>query len=234
MMTPITPFMPIVPFGPAALPLVRAASPAMELARASSRGNARATHALVEALTPRVKRVVKAILGGAHQDVEDVCQIALLAFVEALPSFRGECEPTHFASRIAARTAIAAARRSRALRDRRDEGVDVDALTSVAPPPLEAAVQQRRIEVMRELMTKIPHEQAEAVALRIVLGWSLPEVAEATGAPLNTVRSRLRLAKNALRAIIEADPLLSEELRPSRLPGDPVDAQETNSDDDEF
>lgn len=87
---------------------------------------------------------------------------------------------------------------------------------------------------MRELMTKIPHEQAEAVALRIVLGWSLPEVAEATGAPLNTVRSRLRLAKNALRAIIEADPLLSEELRPSRLPGDPLDARETNANDDEL
>lgn len=219
MMTPITPFMPFTPF---ALPLVPAASPAMELARAGARGNARATHALLTALAPRVQRVVKAILGGGHQDVEDVVQMSLLAFVEALPSFRGECEPTHFASRIAARTAIAAARRSRTLRDRRDEGVDVDALTSVAPPPLEAAVQHRRVEVLRELMTKIAPEQAEAVALRIVLGWSLPEVAEATCAPLNTVRSRLRLAKTALRAMIEADPLLCEMLRPSLLPGEPV------------
>lgn len=230
MMTPITPFVPFTPF---ALPLVPAASPAMELARAGARGNARATHALLTALAPRVQRVVKAILGAAHQDVEDVVQVAMLAFVEALPSFRGECEPTHFASRIAARTAIAAARRARALRGRRDEGIDVDALTSVAPPPLDAAVQQRRVEVLRELMTKIAPEQAEAVALRIVLGWSLPEVAEATGAPLNTVRSRLRLAKTALRAMIEADPLLSEELRPSCLPGDPIREESALDGDDD-
>ena len=38
-----------------------------------------------------------------------------------------------------------------------------------------------------------------------VLGWSLGEVAEATSAPLNTVRSRLRLAKETLRAKLEAN-----------------------------
>lgn len=228
MMTPITPFAPLSPF---ALPLAPVASPAMELARASARGNARATHALLAALTPRVQRVVKAILGGGHPELEDVVQVALMAFVEALPSFRCECEPTHFASRIAARTAIAAARRARTARDRRDEGVDVDALSSVDRAPLDAAVQQRRVEVLRELMTKIAPEQAETVALRIVLGWSLPEVAEATCAPLNTVRSRLRLAKTALRAMIEADPLLAEELRPSRLPGDPAGEEAVDDDD---
>ncbi len=217
MMTPITPF---VPFSPFTLPLAPAASPAMELARAASRGSAKATQALLTALAPRIERVIRAILGAAHQDAEDVLQVAMLGFVEALPAFRGECEPSHFATRIAARTAIAAARRSRTARDRRDDGVDVDALTSRAAQPLDAAVEQRRAEALRELLTKLPAEQAETVALRIVLGWSLPEVAEATGAPINTVRSRIRLAKNALRAMIEADPLLAEELRPSRLPAD--------------
>ncbi len=46
-------------------------------------------------------------------------------------------------------------------------------------------------------------------ALRVVLGWSLPEAEAATGIPLNTVRSRVRLAKNALRAAVEADPMLA-------------------------
>jgi RNA polymerase sigma-70 factor (ECF subfamily) len=45
-----------------------------------------------------------------------------------------------------------------------------------------------------------------------MLGWSLSDVATATGVPLNTVRSRVRLAKNALRAAVEADPSLLEEL----------------------
>jgi RNA polymerase sigma-70 factor (ECF subfamily) len=45
-----------------------------------------------------------------------------------------------------------------------------------------------------------------------MVGWSLAELAEATGAPLNTVRSRLRLGKEALRRRIQGDPVLAEEL----------------------
>jgi RNA polymerase sigma-70 factor (ECF subfamily) len=38
----------------------------------------------------------------------------------------------------------------------------------------------------------------------------MQEVADATGAPINTVRSRVRLAKEALRRRIEEDPTLAE------------------------
>lgn len=74
------------------------------------------------------------------------------------------------------------------------------------------AEQRRLREVMRALLARIPAEQAEAIALRFVLGWSLEEVARVTEAPVNTVRSRVRLAKKALRAAIEGDPVLAEEL----------------------
>jgi RNA polymerase sigma-70 factor (ECF subfamily) len=49
-----------------------------------------------------------------------------------------------------------------------------------------------------------------------VLGWSLEEVASATGVPVNTVRSRVRLAKEALRRRIEALPHLAVELEAGR------------------
>ena len=65
---------------------------------------------------------------------------------------------------------------------------------------------------MRALLADLPEEQAEALALRVVLGWSLEEVARAYGIPTNTVRSRVRLAKEALRRRIEATPGLVEEL----------------------
>jgi len=61
---------------------------------------------------------------------------------------------------------------------------------------------------VRGLIQTLPEEQAETLALRVVLGFSLEEVAEATGVPLNTVRSRVRLAKTALKKRIEADPKL--------------------------
>jgi RNA polymerase sigma-70 factor (ECF subfamily) len=43
------------------------------------------------------------------------------------------------------------------------------------------------------------------VVLRHYLGLSLPEVADATGVPLGTAKSRLHHATRALRAAMEAD-----------------------------
>ena len=65
---------------------------------------------------------------------------------------------------------------------------------------------------MRTLLDDLPPEQAEALALRTMLGWSLEEIARASAAPVNTVRSRLRLAKESLRRKIEASPGLLEAL----------------------
>ena len=70
----------------------------------------------------------------------------------------------------------------------------------------------RRKRIVRDLLGVIPPEQAEALALRVALGWTLEEIASASDTPLNTVRSRLRLAKEALRRRIEADPSLRDEL----------------------
>ena len=46
-----------------------------------------------------------------------------------------------------------------------------------------------------------------------MLDYSLDQVAEATGAPVNTVRSRVRLAREKLREKIEGDPELWDVLR---------------------
>jgi RNA polymerase sigma-70 factor (ECF subfamily) len=228
MMTPSTPFMPFTPYAlPPHLALVRQApapvalptSPAIALARAAGGGDTEATRRLVVDLGPRIARVVRAVLGGSHVDLEDAQQQAMLAFVQALSSFRGECEPIYFASRIAARIALIAARRTRAARNRRDEGVDPDELAS-SERPHDDMVLRRRKELLRDLLATIAPEQAETLTLRIVLGWSLPEVAAATAAPLNTVRSRIRLAKCALRAAIDDDPVLAEELGVDVAPDD--------------
>jgi RNA polymerase sigma factor (sigma-70 family) len=226
MMTPSTPFAPFAPFTPFAgarsearsRPFVRleerlpAPSEGVRLARAAASGDPHAMRELLRALRPRIERVVRAILGHTHQEIDDVVQQAMLGVVQSLPSFRGECEPTWFASRVAARTAIAAARKGRATRARHEDGVDLDQLASGAAEPQVDAARSRRLSALRNALARIPSEQADALALRIVLGWSLGEVAEATGVPLNTVRSRLRLAKAALRALVDSDPRVSEEL----------------------
>ena len=182
----------------------------MALARAASGGDERATQQLLEAVTARVDRVVQVIMGLGHPDADDVSQLALIAFTQALPAFRGECEPTHYASRIAVRTALNARRRSRALRARYDDLTDADAVESSTPH--DVALAERRKRLVRDLLAVLPPEQAEALALRVALGWSLEEISSASATPLNTIRSRLRLAKEALRRRIEADPVLREKL----------------------
>jgi RNA polymerase sigma-70 factor (ECF subfamily) len=89
--------------------------------------------------------------------------------------------------------------------------VDLAAIEGSAP---EAGAAQRQA-VLRRLLDDLAEEQAEALALRVVLGWSLDEISAATGAPLNTVRSRLRLAKEALRRRIADTPGLADELDPT-------------------
>jgi RNA polymerase sigma factor (sigma-70 family) len=198
MMTPSTPFTPMMPFAHPQAP----ARPAL---------NAAETSRLVTELAPRVLAVTRAVLGRGHSDVDDAYQQGILELIRALPSFRGDCEPIHFASRIAARTALTIARRSRTAFSRRDDGADVDRIAIEAHAE-EEVEQKRRMELLRDLLARLPEEQAETLTLRVMLGWSLSEVATATSVPLNTVRSRVRLAKNALRAAVEADPSLLEEL----------------------
>ena len=185
---------------------------AIALARQAASGDAAATSRLLRSLASRVVRVVRAVLGGSHPDVDDVAQQALIGFIQALPAFRGDSDPARYATTIAVRTAIGARRRTKVERSRRDAEADAEAVPTSSLGPGEEMAAQRRKEILRDLLAELPAEQAEALAMRVVLGWSLEEIATQSRAPLNTVRSRLRLAKESLRKTIESQPGLCEAL----------------------
>ncbi len=175
------------------------------LATAAASGDVHAARALVVAVAPTIFRAVRGVLGTAHPDLEDVAQDVALALLQSLPAFRGECSLRHYASRIAVRRALNARRqlgvRARwtadgALDD--DERFPVDGAT---PPEVVAA--GRRWRVMFALLHSIPESQAEALVLHFILGHTVDEIAAMVSAPVNTVRSRLRVAKETLRAKIE-------------------------------
>jgi RNA polymerase sigma factor (sigma-70 family) len=184
----------------------------MVLARAASQGDSAATGQLLRALAPRLTRVVRAVLGGGHADLDDAVQQSLIGLVQALPAFRGDCEPLGYATIIAVRAAVAARKRQRTDHSRREDGVETDLMEAARPSPGEEAAANRRKEILRALLDDLPDEQAEALAMRVVLGWSIKEIAAHSGAPLNTVRSRLRLAKEALKSRIEENADLVEAL----------------------
>jgi len=182
-----------------------------ELARAAASGDAQATSRLLQSVAPRMMRVVRVIVGAHAPDIDDVVQQSLIGFVQALPAFRGECEPVSYACRIAVRTAVLARKRARQHHARCLPEAEVEGMSHITAT-VEDADAFRRKKVLRTLLDEIPEEQAEALAMRSVLGWSLEEIASASGAPLNTVRSRLRLAKEALRKKIASEPGMADEL----------------------
>jgi RNA polymerase sigma-70 factor (ECF subfamily) len=168
---------------------------------------------ILEATAPAVLSVVRMIMGSDNPDVPDVAQESLLAVKDALRNFRGEASVMQYARQVAVRTALSA-RRGRNARDRlleryRRESATQDEAEEETDPVLRA----RRTAAFRLLLDDLPDEQAETFALRVVLDYSLDQVAAATGAPINTVRSRVRLAREKLKQRIERDPELLDILK---------------------
>ena len=62
-----------------------------------------------------------------------------------------------------------------------------------------------REERVRLALEKLPDEQKEVVRLAFFIGQSHSEIADSTGLPLGTVKSRIRLAFGRLRQLIESD-----------------------------
>lgn len=182
------------------------------LARLAGTGDPVATRRFLDRVWPTLSRVVNGVLGSSHPEVDDVIQQSLIAVLQALSAFRGECHPAGYVSRIALHVALRARKNVAVRRNRSQTLAQISASDPDAYHPGDEVSAERRKRALRDLLGDLPEEQADALALRVMLGWSLEDVAQATGAPLNTVRSRVRLAKDALRRKIEADPVLADEL----------------------
>ncbi len=178
-------------------------------------GDAEAERTVLMALGPPVLKVVRAVLGAHHPEVEDVFQESMVAVHHALPGFRGECTTTHFACRVALLTSMNARRRhgyrSRHTPSTAPEALEAQGDDRVAPDRLLEAT--RRRDALRDLLLELPGPQAEVLGLHTMLGHTVQEVAAAIGCPVDTVRSRLRAALATLRARVRADQTLIEALR---------------------
>lgn len=183
-------------------------------------GDAQATRALVESLMPDAFRVAVATLGANHPDLDDAVQLGVLEVVKRLATFRHEASFRTYALLIVSRTSIKVRRKSQrksilAEKLRLSKGVETD--QEVADDTSDPVDQGLR-RVLNELLATLPDAQAEALLMRVVLDYDMDEIATHAGVPVNTVRSRVRLAREALRRRIEADPELSALVAASGLP----------------
>src|SRR6476469_5838169 len=98
--------------------------------------------------------------------------------------------------------------RARALRRRRESPIEGDdgevVVQQVAPsdPGLDAEASERR-RIVTAALSELPAEQREALELGYYSGLSQSEIAERTGQPLGTVKTRMRLAMQKLRSQLQ-------------------------------
>lgn len=162
-------------------------------ARAAQHGDRAATRQLVAALLPRVRNLVRYLIRG-DRDVDDIAQEALIDIVRGLPGYRAEGKVTSWADRIAARATFAW------LRKHRSGEASLDERRELADPAPGPESYTARRDVVRWL-DELPFEQRHALVLHHVAGFSVPEIADEMRAPVETIRSRLRLGMKRLRAL---------------------------------
>lgn len=183
----------------------------LELARAVQRGESAALRTFLSTVIPHLLRVARRVLGPAHPYLEDVAHDAAYTVVQQLPEFRGESTVLGFARRVALLTAMNVRRRDRAQKRARDrDSADPDTLAASLSSPEAQLAAEGALPAIRALMDELPEPQAEAFALHVLLGYTVGEIAELSSSPVETVRSRLRLAKQALRTRALEHPALRE------------------------
>jgi RNA polymerase sigma-70 factor (ECF subfamily) len=156
---------------------------------AAAAGDRAAAEAIARELVPRVRNLVRYLLRGDAR-VDDVAQEALIAVLRGLGSFRGDGRFEAWVDRIVARTTFASIKRIRAETQPGEfEAVDIETRT-------DAYAERRELAAA---LDRLPADQREALVLHFAVGMTVPEIAETVGAPFETVRSRLRLGKAALR-----------------------------------
>jgi RNA polymerase sigma-70 factor, ECF subfamily len=162
--------------------------------QAAIAGDPTAIRELLVGLLPRIRNLVRYLVRG-DREVDDIAQDALLAVLQDLPSYRGEGRFEAWVDRVVARLTIAHLRKRRA-QWRRDLDFRSELTLVKGSATVDEYLQRRRAV---QLLDELPFEQRHALVLHHVLDMTVPEVATELGLPMETVRSRLRLAKGRLR-----------------------------------
>jgi len=163
-------------------------------ARAALGGDPAALRDFLRAVAPIVRRVCRGVMGRDNPEVEDAIQDCLIDVARSLPQFRFEGSAAHYVTTIAMRRAIASRDRARA---RAKQHATLQA--SDFPVASFDRASAAHAELVRNLLDDLNEAQAKALLMHIMLGHSLDEIASMTGVSVNTVKTRLRLAKLRLR-----------------------------------
>lgn len=169
-------------------------------------GSRDALREVVETIRPIVVRYIRARLGTTERvglSADDVAQEVCLAAIQALPRYQDQGRPfLAFVYGIAAHK-VADAHRA-AARNKSDPTDVVPERYSLEAGPEQMAVQADTSERMNQLLQILPEKQREILILRIVVGLSAEETADAVGSTPGAVRVAQHRALARLKTEITA------------------------------
>lgn len=139
-------------------------------------------------------------LGVHARDVEDVAQEVFIAVHRSLPTADLSRPARPWLFSFAYKTALNYKRLARHRHERADDDRD---LRSDATPEQDASAGETRVLVLRALET-IPLERRAVLIMCELDGFTAPEVAAELSIPVNTVYSRLRIARGELIIALRA------------------------------
>lgn len=156
--------------------------------------------ALYDALFPLVWRTLQR-LGVPAAQLDDGAQEVFTIVHRRLDTLQGPEVARTWVAGIAVRVASDVRRSLR----RRGEHVGIDdGLTDLRPDPLDQAMRRQARSLVDSLLSGLDDTQREVFVLAEMEGLTGPEISQALNVKLNTVYSRLRLAREAFEHRLRA------------------------------
>jgi RNA polymerase sigma-70 factor (ECF subfamily) len=174
-----------------ALPEARSDADLIRAVLAGARGD---FEILVRRHNQRLFRAARAVCR-SNEDAEDVVQQTWLRVFGSLAGFRGDAAFATWATRIAVREAIAAARR-------RPIVAEVPDAPSDDPAPDDHVERAQLARLLERCLDELPQGNREVIVLRDLVDLDTAETAACLGVSEEAVRVRLHRARAALAASV--------------------------------
>jgi RNA polymerase sigma-70 factor (ECF subfamily) len=165
------------------------------LVERAAKGDHDAFAALVPAVYPRLSGVAQLILRDSEL-ARDAAQESLIRAWRDLPGLRDPDRFDAWLHRLVVRTSL------NLIRHRRHRPIEIEIKPLMTPSVEDESGQIADREAIDEGLRLLPPEWRAIVVLHFYVGLSLPEIAQAIGVPVGTVKSRLHRSLMTMREAI--------------------------------
>jgi RNA polymerase sigma-70 factor (ECF subfamily) len=144
------------------------------------------------------------------ESAEEVTQDVFMRIWEKAETYRSEqAKVSTWLTSITRNRSIDVLRRQRARPEGHRVGMEDSAFEALVaadlPDPEEAVIGNFQAHKVRAAISELPQNQRQALLLAYYGGYSHSEIAAALNEPLGTVKTRIRMAMQKLRSLLEED-----------------------------